>query len=107
MSELIQREHDRCVVELPATFAGDCEGTGIVCNLGMGGCKIVTDRPLTIGTMLAMYLKLPNQAVAITIRMTTVRWTMEYEFGVEFLGMEELERERLAKFLQRLESAAA
>ncbi len=107
MSELNQREHDRYWVEFPATFAGDCEGLGIVYNLGIGGCKVVTDRPVTIGAMLAMYLKIPQQTFAITVRMATVRWAMRYEFGVEFLGMEEWERERLTHFLQGLEPAAA
>lgn len=104
---MTQREHERYVVEFPATFAGDCEGPGIVYNLGMGGCKVVTDRPLIVGSMLALYLNVPNQTFAITVRMATVRWTMQYEFGVEFLGMEELERERLAQFLQRLHAPAA
>jgi hypothetical protein len=57
--------------------------------------------------MLTMYLKVPEQTFAITVRMATVRWTMPYEFGVEFLGMEELERDRLAQFLQMLDAAAA
>lgn len=102
-----QREHDRHIVELHATFAGDCTGAGIVYNLGMGGCKVVTSPPLTVGAMLALYLKVPDQTFAITIRMATVRWTMDYEFGVEFLGMEELERERLDRYLQGLDVKAA
>lgn len=102
-----QREYERYLVEFPARFAGDCEGVGIVYNLGMGGCKIVTDHPLIVGSMLALYLNVPNQTFAITVRMATVRWTIQYEFGLEFLGMEELERERLAQFLQALEAAAA
>lgn len=102
-----QREHDRYLVEFPATFAGECAGVGIVYNLGMGGCKIVTDCSTPVGAMVALYLKIPEQTFAITIRMATVRWTMEYEFGAEFLGMEELERDRLTKFLEGLEAAAA
>ena len=102
-----QREHERYLVEFPTRFAGDCEGVGIVYNLGMGGCKVVTDRPLIVGAMLALYLNVPHQTFAITIRMATVRWAIQYEFGVEFLGMEELERERLAQFLQALNAAAA
>ena len=101
------REHERYLVEFPARFAGDCEGVGIVYNLGMGGCKIVTDCQLLVGAMLALYLSVPNQTFAITVRMATVRWTLQYEFGMEFLGMEELERERLAQFLQALDAAAA
>ena len=104
---MTQREYDRYIVEFPATFAGDGEGVGIVYNLGSGGCKIVTDRPLAVGTMLAMFLKVPDQTFAITIRMAMVRWTMQYEFGVEFLGMEELERDRLTQFLKGLDTAAA
>jgi PilZ domain-containing protein len=102
-----QREHQRYVVEFPATFAGEYAGVGIVYNLGMGGCKIVTDSTPTVGAMLAIYLNVPEETFAITIRMATVRWTMEYEFGAEFLGMEELERDRLTRFLEGLEAAAA
>ena len=102
-----QREHERYVVEFPARFAGDCEGVGIVYNLAMGGCKVVTDRSPLVGSMLALYLNVPRQTFGITVRMATVRWTVQYEFGVEFLGMEELERERLAQFLQALNAATA
>lgn len=102
-----QREHERYIVEFPARFSGDCEGLGIVYNLCLGGCKIVTDRPLTIGGMVALSLQVPNQGVPITVRMATVRWMLQYEFGMEFLGMEEVQRERLAAYLQHLARAAA
>jgi len=102
-----KRQYERYIVEFPARFVGDCEGTGIVYNLGMGGCKIVTDRPLTIGAMVALSLNVPKQALSITVRMATVRWMLQYEFGIEFLGMEELQRERLAQYLRHLAVAAA
>jgi len=102
-----KRQYERYIVEFPARFVGDCEGTGIVYNLGMGGCKIVTDRPLTIGAMVALSLNVPKQALSITVRMATVRWMLQYEFGIEFLGMEELQRERLAQYLRNLAVAAA
>ncbi len=101
------REHSRYIVEFPATFSSDSEGVSIVYNLGMGGCKMVTDRPLTVDAMLSMNLKIPKQAFPITIRMAQVRWTLKYEFGMEFLEMEEIERKRLAQYLQGLASAAA
>jgi len=49
----------------------------------------------------------PEQVFAITVRMAIVRWMLKYEFGMEFLGMEEFERERLVQYLQRLAAAAA
>jgi hypothetical protein len=103
-----KRQYERHIVEFPAQFAGDCEGTGIVYNLGMRGCKMVTDQPLTIGAMLALSLNAPTQqGPSITVRMATVRWMLHYEFGIEFLGMEELQRERLAQYLYSLAAAAA
>jgi hypothetical protein len=104
---MIQRKFERYIVEFPARFAGDSEGTAIVYNLGMGGCKIVTDRPLMTGGMLFLSLQAPKHVKAIAVRMATVRWTLHYEFGVEFLGMEESERQRLARFLQSLAVATA
>ena len=102
-----KRHYERYIVEFAARFAGDCEGSGIVYNLGMGGCKIVTDRPLTVGAMVALSLTVSTQMSAIAVRMATVRWMLKYEFGIEFLGMEEVERERLGQYLQSLAAAAA
>ena len=94
-----QRQHVRYQVEFPATFEGDQTGIGIVYNLGMGGCKVVSDLAVQSGALLAVHLRIPGQTLAITIRAATVRWTMELEFGVEFLEVEELERARLEQFL--------
>ena len=102
-----QREHARYIVEFTVRFTGDWEGMGIVYNLCMGGCKIVTDQPLAIGGIVALTLNLPKQPFPITVRMATVRWMLQYEFGIEFLGMEELHREHLAQYLQSLAVAAA
>ena len=94
-----QRQHVRYQVEFPATFAGDHAGIGIVYNLGMGGCKIVSDLAVTSGALLSVHLKIPEQTIAITIRAATVQWILELEFGVEFLEMQEVERARLEQFL--------
>ena len=56
-----KRQYERYIVECPARFAGDCEGLGIVYNLCMGGCKIVTDQPLTIAGMMALTLNVSKR----------------------------------------------
>ena len=94
-----QRKYVRYQVEFPATFGGDHAGIGIVYNLGMGGCKIVSDLAVTSGALLSVHLKVPEQTLPITIRAATVQWILELEFGVEFLEMQELERARLEQFL--------
>ena len=94
-----QRKYARYQVEFPATFGGDHTGVGIVYDLGIGGCKIVSDLAVEIGALLSVHLKVPEQTHPVTIRAATVRWIMELEFGIEFLEMQELERARLEQFL--------
>lgn len=94
-----QRQHVRYQVEFPVTFAGDCTGIGIVYNLGMGGCKVVSDLAVKNGALLTLHLQIPEQTLAITIRAATVQWTLELEFGLEFLEMQGMERTRLEQFL--------
>lgn len=94
-----QRKHIRYEVEFPATFAGDHTGIGIVYNLGMGGCKVVSDLGVQRGALLTVHLNIPDQTPAITVRAATVQWTQELEFGIEFLEMQETERARMEKFV--------
>jgi hypothetical protein len=102
-----QRQHVRYQVEFPATFTGDHAGLGIVYNLGIGGCKVVSDLAVKSGALLTIQLQIPEQTTAITIRAATVRWTLELEFGVEFLEMQEKERARLEQFLATQVNIAA
>jgi c-di-GMP-binding flagellar brake protein YcgR len=102
-----QRHYSRYQVEFPATFKGDCTGVGIVYNLGMGGCKVVSDLAVTPGAILLVHLQIPDETFAITVQAAIARWTMQLEFGVEFLGMDEFERARLQQFIVRLQRAAA
>jgi hypothetical protein len=94
-----QRQHVRYQVEFPAIFSGDHAGIGIVYNLGMGGCKVVSDLAVKNGSLLTVHLQTPEQPIAITIQGATVQWVLELEFGVEFFEMQERERARLEQFL--------
>ena len=102
-----QRQHVRYQVEFLAIFAGDHAGLGLVYNLGIGGCKVVSGLAVKSGTLLTVQLQIPDQTTAITIRAATVRWTLELEFGVEFLEMQEKERARLEQFLATQVNIAA
>ena len=94
-----QRQHTRYQVEFPAILTGDHSGIGIVYNLGMGGCKVVSDLPVKNGARLTVHLQTPGQPIAITIQAATVQWTLKLEFGIEFREVQERERTRLGQFL--------
>lgn len=57
--------------------------------------------------MVAFSFHTLKQALSVTVRMATVRRILQYGFGIEFLGMEELQRGRLAQYLPNLAAAAA
>jgi hypothetical protein len=57
--------------------------------------------------MSALYLDVSQQASTIGIRMAAVRWMLKYEFGIQSLGMEETERQRLDHYRGSLAAAAA
>ena len=75
-------------------------------NLGLGGCKIISKNVVSTGDILNLQLGLPTIMPPILVHAATVRWTMEGEFGVDFLGMQESERDRLAQCIDTLSQAA-
>jgi hypothetical protein len=95
-----KRLYTRFKVDLPVSFTGDATGTGTVYNLGIGGCKVLSRNGVAQGAILTVHLRVPGASSAITIRAATVRWVMGQDFGLEFLGMQESERERLAEYLR-------
>ena len=62
------RKHARYQVEFPAIFGGDHTGIGIVYNLGIGGCKIVSALAVDKGALLSVQLKVPDRTGPIVIR---------------------------------------
>lgn len=94
-----QRRHVRYQVEFPAIFIGNYAGRGVVYNLGMGGCKVVSDLPVKTGAILTVHLRPPGQPMPITIQAAIVQWILKHEFGLEFREMQEQERAHLEQFL--------
>jgi hypothetical protein len=97
------RQQTRYRVEFPISCTGDCVITGTVYNLGLGGCKIMSTAHIAmeIGAILKLELHPPKFA-PIQVHAATIRWTMEDDFGVDFLGMQESERDRLAQLIEQL-----
>lgn len=94
------RHHVRYKVEFPATFAGDQAGSGIVYDLGLGGCKMVSHRKVKCGDLISVHLNIPKQTVPIAILAAKVQWVLEHGFGVEFLEIQTHEHAQLERFLE-------
>ena len=98
-----RRKHPRKPVQCPISFKGDhIVGECTSSNLSMGGCKVVSDKLVYVGTILEMQIHLPGQKSPLEVDEAVVRWLIGREIGVEFLRMRGEEQDRLARFLKTL-----
>ncbi len=75
-----------------------CEG--VLRNLSLQGCSIVSDRELALGSMARMSLLLPDQLRALPIEMGRIIWTQGSECGLEFMELSLDSRLRLGRTLR-------
>ena len=75
-----------------------CEG--ILQNLSLQGCSILSDRELALGSMARISLLLPDQPRALPIEVGRVIWTQGIECGLEFIELSLQSRLRLGRTLR-------
>ncbi len=75
-------------------------GMGVMQNLSITGCAMISESPLRIGTELQLSLFAASDERDIVIEMAKVRWRQGHCYGLEFLGIDPLERDRLRLFLK-------
>ncbi len=95
------RTYVRFSFSSPLIIGGEsyvCEG--VLRNLSLKGCSIVSDRELALGSMARMSLLLPNQLRALPIEMGRIIWTQGFECGLEFMELSLDSRLRLGRTLR-------
>jgi c-di-GMP-binding flagellar brake protein YcgR len=98
-----RREYYRLSASFPITFtAGSVNGNGLAVDISMGGCTFHTETPLVEGSILRMGLQLSNDVVPVNVDAAVVRNVNPGRAGVEFLRVENSERERLQRFVRGL-----
>ncbi|HJT21315.1 MAG TPA: PilZ domain-containing protein [Nitrospira sp.] len=94
------RYQTRIPIKVPVMFIVDGQlGHGRVLDVTIPGCMI--DSPVTMHKGQALQLKmcLPGLQSALSIPLAVVRWTRGRQFGVEFIKMEESQRQLLDRFM--------
>ena len=84
------------------SFVGDwpLRGVGHLQNLSTTGCQVISDIPLQVGMEVHLSLVGAINEREILIEMAKVRWTRGNCYGMEFLAIDPLERDRLRLFLR-------
>ena len=82
------RTYHRFPLFYPVIFGGaPFVGEGILTNLSLMGCSIMSDREVLCGCDVRVSVLLPNQRPVLSIDLGTIKWVQGYEFGVEFLRL--------------------
>jgi hypothetical protein len=98
-----RREYDRLSASFPLTFTAETvNGTGLAVDISMGGCTFHTETPLAKGSILRMGLQLSSELTPVVVEAAVIRNVTPGRAGVEFLRIEDGERERLQRFVRGL-----
>lgn len=97
------RQHPRVPVDMQVYFSttGNIairEGT--MFDLSAGGCAVSSLSSVRPGLAMRILIRATDLGSPITIESAAVRWSQHGEFGVEFLGISEVDHGRLHRLIQ-------
>jgi hypothetical protein len=90
------RAYHRYPVIYPVIFGGApfvAEGT--VADLSLTGCSIVCDQTVLTDSYVKLSVILPDPTLSLFIELGKIRWVREQTFGVEFIRLPTITRDRL------------
>ena len=75
------------------------QGDGLTKNISVSGCQIVSDRPVTRGTLLTLTIALPDGLPKLSLKSAHVVWVSGCRFSVRFMDLTQEHRKRLQAFI--------
>lgn len=90
------RAYHRYPVIYPVIFGGaPFVGEGTVSDLSLTGCSIVCDQAVLADSYVKLSVILPDPTMSLFIELGKIRWVREQTFGVEFIRLPTITRDRL------------
>jgi c-di-GMP-binding flagellar brake protein YcgR len=97
------REYTRTPVDMLVSFS-DTDTTdmreGTMFDLSARGCAVTSMSSVQPGSAVKILIRETDLGAPITIESAAVRWSGGGEFGVEFLGLSEIDQRRLDRLLR-------
>ena len=75
------------------------QGENLTKNVSVSGCSVISDRPVTRGTLLTLIISLPDGLPQLTIKSAHVVWVSGCQFSVRFMDLSQDHRKRLQSFI--------
>lgn len=98
MAETIpdSRSYHRYPVAYPVIFGGaPFVGEGTVSDLSLTGCSVVCKEVVLTDSYVKLSVILPDPTLSLFIELGKVRWVRGHAFGVEFIRLPTISRDRL------------
>jgi len=101
---LDNRYAERVAVTCQVRYVGEVptqphQGEGLTKNISVSGCHVISDRPVTRGTLLTLTVALPDGSPPLTIKSAHVVWVSGCQFSVRFMDLIQEHRKRLQSFI--------
>jgi c-di-GMP-binding flagellar brake protein YcgR len=97
------REYPRIHVDMQVFFSSTNKTDireGTMFDLSARGCAVTSMSSVEPGSAMKILIRATDLGSPITIASAAVRWSEAGEFGVEFLGLSEIDQRRLHRLLQ-------
>ena len=97
------REYPRIPVDMRVFFSSTNKTDireGTIFDLSARGCAVTSMSSVQPGSAVRILIRETDLGSPITIESAAVRWSESGEFGVEFLGLSEIDQRRLHRLLQ-------
>ena len=103
---LDSRHTERLAVSCRVHYVGEFSsqphlGEGLTKDVSVSGCRIISERPVTRGTLLTLTFSLPDEFPPLTLWSAHVVWVSGCQFSVRFLQVTQENRKRLQSFIWR------
>lgn len=103
-SSLDKRYTERLAVSCPVRYKGDIPsqphaGQGLTKDISLSGCKIISDHPVTRGTLLSLTIDLPDGGSPLSLTSAHVVWVSGCQFSVRFMQVSQDQRKRLQTYI--------
>jgi hypothetical protein len=99
-----RRATPRLRVQFRTTFSASStlEGTGIMLDLSMGGCRIESSVIVEPGVSLELRIYAPDIEWPLMVEAASVQWVSGQTFGLAFFRITEPEQQRLGQVINEL-----
>ncbi len=103
LSKITARQYVRMAVRYPVTFVvSRITQQGTLTEIALGGCSLEANIVLALGAKLKLDILVSEKEPPIVIQLAVVRSVRPTGFGIQFMEINDAERERLGRVLEGL-----